>query len=299
MTIGSDFMFHPGLYSLHKITENQSTITVDDKGQINEGIEFMQPVDGVDQRTLCGLTGWKQDDKGRVIIEGEAGKSYIGMDFNQLHDWQYPETVPDPIPPGTPPPATPPAPKPKNPITGLVKQPPPPVLKRYRRTAIWMPGEYVLVLDDIRAASGQHDIMWRGTVQKGKIVDAANGFCQSYAKDGTACDFQILANKDFNGALDFEFLDGRFGSFLAQQFQFSQKTDAIKFACCFDPWKKKPAMTLKESGDTVTLNVKSDSFDDTWTWTGAKDDATPSAIAGTRAGAPLIALTESDKAPKE
>ena len=172
------------------------------------------------------------------------------------------------------------------------------MLSRYRRTAIWMPGDYVLLLDDIRTASGPHDIMWRGTVQKGKIVDAANGFCQAYAKDGTECDFQILANKDFNGALDFEFLDGRFGSFLAQQFQFSQKTDAIKFACCFDPWKKKPTMTLKENGDVVTLNVKSATYDDTWTWHAAKDDQTPSVITGTRAGAALISLSESDKAPK-
>ena len=303
LTVGSDFMFHPGLYSLHKITENQNCITVDGKGQINEGGDFTQPVDGVDMRKLAWLTGWKQGDKGRTIIEGEAGNSYIGMDYKELFAYQYPETVPPPPAPGTPPPAPgtpPPAPLPRNPITSLVKQPPPPVLSRFRRTAIWMPGDYVLLLDDIRAASGQHEIMWRGTVLKGKIVDAANGFCQSYAKDGTSCDFQILANKDLDGALDFEFLDGRFASFLAQQFQFSQKTDAIKFACCFDPWKKKPITTLKQDGDTVTLNVKSASFDDTWTWKAAKDDHTPSVITGLRGGAtPLISLTEADKAPTE
>jgi hypothetical protein len=301
MTVGSAFMFHPGLYSLHKVTENQSSITVDGKGQINEDIEFEQPIDGVDMRTLAGLTGWKQGDKGRTIIEGEAGKSYIGMNYKELYAWQYPETVPPPIPAGTPPPAPgtpPPAALPRNPITALVKQPPPAVLKRYRRTAVWMPGEYILLLDDIRG-EGKHDIMWRGTVQKGKIVDAANGLCQSYAKDGTQCDFQILADKDFNGGLDFEFLDGRFGAFIAQQFQFSLNTDAVKFACIFDPWKKKPTATLKEDGDTVTLTVKSDTFNDTWTWKGAKDDNTPSVIEGKRAGAPLIALTESDKAPKE
>jgi hypothetical protein len=294
MTIGSAFMFHPGLYSLHKITENQSSITVDDKGQINEGSSFSQPVDGVDMRTLAYLTGWKQGEGGRAIIEGEAAKSYIGMDYQALYDWQYPETVQPPPPPGQPLPP----PKPRNPITSLVKQPPPPVLSRYRRTAIWMPGEYVLLLDDIRTASGQHDIMWRGTVPKGRIVDAPGGKCQSYAKDGTECDFQILADKDFNGALDFEFLDGRFGSFLAQQFQFSLKTDALRFACLFDPWKKKPNLTLTKTGDVVTLNVKSDSFNDTWTWNAAKDDQTPSVISGVRGTTPLISLSEADKAPK-
>lgn len=295
LTVGSDFMFHPGLYSLHKITENQNCITVDGKGQINEGSDFTQPVDGVDMRTLAYLTGWKQGDNGRTIIEGEAGKSYIGMDYKELFAYQYPETVQPPPAPGQPPPP----PKPRNPITGLVKQPPPPVLSRFRRTAIWMPGEYVLLLDDIRAASGQHEIMWRGTVQKGKIDDAANGKCHSYAKDGTECDFQILADKDFDGALDYEFLDGRFASFLAQQFQFSVKTDAVRFACLFDPWKKKPNMTLKKNGDTVTLTVQSDSFNDVWTWKAAKDDHTPSNISGVRGGStPLISLTDADKAPQ-
>jgi hypothetical protein len=294
LTIGSDFMFHPGLYSLHKITENQNCVTIDGKGQINEGSDFTQPVDGVDMRTLAWLTGWKQGDNGRTIIEGEARNAYIGMDYKELYAYQYPETVQPPPAPGQPPPP----PKPRNPITGHIKAPPAPVLSRFRRTAIWMPGEYVLLLDDIRG-NGQHDIMWRGTVQKGKIVDAPSGKCQSYAKDGSSCDFQILADKDFNGGLDFEFLDGRFGSFLAQQFQFSVKTDAVRFACLFDPWKKKPNMTLKKNGDVVTLEVKSDSFDDTWTWNAAKDDHTPSNISGVRGGStPLISLTDADKAPQ-
>lgn len=292
MATGADFMFHPGLYSFRKISEQLSTITVDNKGQINEGIEFGQPVDGVDMRTLAGLTGWKQGEHGRAIIEGEAAHAYVGMNYKELYAWQYPETVP---PPGTPATAEP---LPKHAIGGPIKPPPPPVLKRYRRTAVWMPGDYILLLDDIRG-EGKHDIMWRGTVQKGQIDNAAEGRCHSYSKNGTQCDFQILADKDFNGALDYEFLDGRFGSFLAQQFQFSLNTDEVRFATCFDPWKKKPTLTLKKDGDTVTLNVKSATYDDTWTWKAAKDDTTPSQIEGKRAGASLIALTESDKAPKD
>jgi hypothetical protein len=289
LTMGSDFMFHPGLYSLHKITENQSSITVDGKGQINEGTDFMQPVEGVDMRTLAYLTGWKQGDNGRTIIEGEAARSYIGLDEEGLLRWQ----AGDKTPPGTPRP--PDAPKLHADPKVL---PPPPVLKRFRRTAIWMPGDYVLLLDDIRG-NGTHDIMWRGTVENGQFDDPAQGRCHAYTKAGGRLDFQILANKDFNGAFDYEFLDGRFGSLLARQFQFSLKTDAVKFACLFDPWKKKPTMTLSEKDDVVTLKIHSDTFDDTWTWQGAKNDTTPSPITGTRAGAPLMALTESDKAPTQ
>jgi len=82
-----------------------------------------------------------------------------------------------------------------------------------------------------------------------------------------------------------------------QQFQFNAKTDAIKFACLLDPWKKKPEIKLTESGDTITLTVSTSAGVDTWTWQGAKDSTTPTPLVGKRGATPLIALTEKDKAP--
>lgn len=240
-------IFHPGLYSLHKMTSSHSTITVDGKGQINEGNDYTQPIPKTDMRKLCYLTGWKTDAKGRVMVEGEAGQIYQDK-----------------------------------------------ALQHFRRSMIYMPGEYVLILDDI-AANGAHTITWHGTVEKAQFEDPATGRCYAYTKNGKErVDFQMLANKDFTGAIDFAFLDGRFGSQLMQQFQFSAKTDAIKFACLLDPWKTKPTLTLKEEGSTVKLTVTSATFTDTWTWRPAKDSATPSDIACTRGGAPLIALTLAD-----
>ncbi len=241
-------MFHPGLYSFRKITEQQNAVTIDGKGQINEGNDFMQPVENVDMRTLSYLTGWKPGEKGRAIVEGEASPAYKG-------------------------------------------------LKHFRRTAVFMPGEYILMLDDILGDAARQ-IAWRGTVEKGQFDKPETGHCHAYTKSGKQLDFQMLANKDFDGAIDFMYLDGRFGGALMQQFQFSLNSESVKFACLMDPWKKKPEMTLKEVGDTVTLTVKADGIDDVWTWKPAKDGETPSQLTCTRAGAELITLEEKDKATR-
>jgi len=56
-------------------------------------------------------------------------------------------------------------------------------------------------------------------------------------------------------------------------------------------------MIFKDSGDTATITVKGEGFEDTWTWKQSKDNTAPSLIEGKRNGGPLIALTEQDKAP--
>lgn len=247
LSLGPDFLFHPGVYSTKKLTEQNNTLTVDGKGQINEGDAYTQPVPRTDMRELSYLTGWKEGDGGRAIIEGEAGAAYSS-------------------------------------------------LKQFRRTAIWMPGEYILVLDNIRA-DGQHTIMWRAAAQKAQFDNPADGRCHAYTNSGARLDFQMLANREFQGAIDYLYLHGRFGANLLQQFQFSLDSDAVKFACLLDPWKKKPSLQLREEGDTVTLTVKSGDGEDVWTWRNPKDGKTPSVISGKRAGKALIGMTEGDRAP--
>ncbi len=279
MSIAGDFLFHPGLYSTRKMTDTLSTITVDGRGQVMEGDPYTQPLPERDMRELSYLTGWKTGDKGRLIIEGEAGKaySYYGR------------------PPGTEGPAA------KDPAAA--PEPPKPniftdsVLKKFRRTTLWMPGEYVLVLDDI-VADGPREIMWRGTVPKAAFINPTEGKCRITTQGGKEVDMQMLSNKPIQGAIDHCFLAGRWGNELIQQFQFPVKTDAVKYACLLDPWKKNTTMTLKDSGDTATVVVKGDGFEDTWTWKQSKDNATPSMIEGKRKGATLIALTEKDIAPQ-
>lgn len=249
LSVADDFMFQPGFYSLKKTTESQNSITVDGKGQINEGSDFTQPTPERDMRELSYLTGWKAGEDGRIIIEGEAGAAYQDD-----------------------------------------------ALKQFRRTAIWMPGEYLVLLDNI-AGNGPHRITWRGAVEKGMFEKPEDGLCYISTKKGNRMDFQILSNREFKGLVDHLFLDGRFGSALMQQFQFFIDTESVKFATLFDPWKKKPVLFMKEEGGTVTLTVKTASFEDTWKWENPSDAHTPSTITGTRGNSSLIALTSGDKPP--
>jgi hypothetical protein len=269
MAVGNGFAFHPGVYTestdpkVVKLSQEHSTITVDDKGQVGEGFGFSQPVEFEDMTQFSYLTGWKTDDKGHVIIEGEAGPAYRG------------QTGPD-------------LKKANNKLAD-------PVLKTYRRTAIWMPKEYVLLLDNI-VANGAHKITWRGTAPKSEVADGKGTVT---TETGTPVAFQTVADKSFDSSANDMILKGRFGDVPVQQLQYTLSTDAVKFATVLDPWKTNPVVKMTESGGVATVEVTGSGYDDTWTWNEAKDATTPSVIDGKRAGAPLVSLTEADKAPRE
>jgi hypothetical protein len=248
MGMDGDFIFHPGNYSTRKLTIENNTLTVNGKGQLGEGSPYTQPVPGVDMRELSYMVGWKTDDTGRLIVEGEAGNAYEA-------------------------------------------------LERFRRTVVWLPGEYLLMLDDVRAKD-QSTITWRAVSEKAQFDKPEEGRSYAYTKSGKRVDFQMLANKPFKGSIDYQMLSGRWSQLLMQQFQFNLDTQQVKFVALMDPWKKKVSMTLKEDGDILTLTVKGEGIDDVWTWQPAKDLKTPSILTGKRAGEPLISLTDADKAPQ-
>ena len=265
MSLGDGFVFHPGVYSLDlKVTRDHNTIIVDDKGQVGEGDGFTQPPGDLDQTKLSYLTGWKTDEKGHVIIEGEAGAAYRGIEAKELK------------------------------AAGGVA--PDPVLSKFRRTAIWLPGEYVLVLDDIASASGAHNISWHA-VSPTATTDG-KGKNTATTETGGTVDFQTVSNKDFTTTVAPNYLlAGRFASATVQQFQQNINTDAVKFATVIDPWKKGAEVKMTEANGIATVTVHSSAGDDTWTWQSAADNSTPSLIDGKRGGRPLISLTAADKAP--
>lgn len=258
LAVGNGFAFHPGVYSTSRVTGEHSTLTVDGIGQVSEFPSWTPPLDGVDWQQFSYLTGWKSDDKGHVIIEGEAGSAYRGKLEKQ-------NNLPEPV------------------------------LKTYRRTAIWMPKEYILILDNI-VANGTHAITWHGNAPKSEV---ANGKGTVTTETGTPIAFQVVANKEFQSGTNDMVLKGRFGDLPIKQLQFTLNTDAVKFATVIDPWKTNPEVKMTETNGVVTVTVHSATFDDTWTWNAPKDAKTPSVIDGKRGGAPLVSLAESDKAPKE
>jgi hypothetical protein len=166
-----------------------------------------------------------------------------------------------------------------------------PGLTGFRRTAVWLPGEYILLLDDVKATADR-EIAWRGVVEKGTIADGGKGTIET--KSGRKMNFQVSSNQKLESTTgDFK-LVGRWGDVPLNQIQFATKASAVKYAVVIDAWKTQPQITLKEDGDTVTLTVKTATGEDTWTWTSAKDAKTPTALEGKRGGKSLIVLTEKD-----
>lgn len=247
------FIFHPGSYSMPKMTETNSTVLVDGKGQINEGSHYTQPVKDTDMRTLSYLTGWKVGDAGRIIIEGETGKAY------------------------------------------------PDRLSRFRRSLVWLPGDYVLILDDL-VATKQRTIDWIGVTEKGTVeapaADAAATWkATASSTSGTTVELQLVADVPVKGSIKAVKMEGRYGDVDLDQVRFTAEADKVHFACVIDPWGRKPAVVIANEIDVMKVMVTIDGTTDTWTWRGATDDKLPSTIEGSRGGKPLIALGEKDLAP--
>jgi len=268
MAVGAGFAFHPGNYTSpdksKKLSGEHSTITVDGKGQVSEGGGFTQPVGNADMTKFSYLTGWKTGDNGRIIIEGEAGPAYCGQNYDELR-------------------------RANNQVA-------PAVLKTYRRTLIWMPKEYVLILDNI-VGNGSHMITWHGSAVK---ADAPNNGTGTVTTDaGGQVKYQIVSDKNFDAKVVPITLVGRWSMDPIQQLQFSVNTDAVKFATVLDPWKTGVTVKLGNQMGATTVEVTGAGFHDKWTWNAASDLTTPSQITGTRNGMPLVSLTEADKAPRQ
>lgn len=171
-------------------------------------------------------------------------------------------------------------------------------LDRFRRSCIWMPGEYILILDSIRTADGKpQEISWQALVQQAYFDVPEEGRCSAETLLKNKMKFQILSNQEIGGIIDYKLLAGRFSSEMVNQFRFFKNTDAIKYVCMMDPWGKNVSITFTETSGVVTVTIKGDGINDSWMWRASDDLTTPSRIQGIRNGEVLIELTEADKAP--
>lgn len=249
LTAFRDFIFHPGNYSVSKMTSHTSSILFNNKGQKQEGDVYTQPAGKEDMRTFSYLTGFKQGENNRVIVEGEAGNAY-------------------------------------------------PDLKTFRRSVIWMPGEYILLLDDVKADKAGV-ISWNGIIPKAFVEDAEAGRCYALTKTGKKMYFTLLSNKPIKAYIDFYELAGRWTNLLVNQCKFdAENTDNARFACLLDPWEKGVKLQMKEVGNSVELQVTGNGINDKWVWTPTGDLEKVTSITGTRDGKELIKLTEKDVAPR-
>lgn len=250
MILGRGFAPHPSLYDAPKLTANHNTILVDGKGQLGSGEHWTQPIEGRDMRQLSYLVGWKRDQAGRVIVEGEAGNAY-------------------------------------------------PTLKRFRRVMIWMPGQYVLILDNV-VADSRRKLAWNAVSEMAQFTDPPTGRGYLETEQQRRLQYQMLSNRSIGGAIDWHMIRSPKGSQKVQRTTFSCNEQSVQFVCLLNPWNTADlAMRFVQSDSENPAGIVVDGagLNDKWVWDPADDLKTPSKVQLTRDGKIVVQMIEADSAP--
>lgn len=168
-------------------------------------------------------------------------------------------------------------------------------LERYRRTLIWVPASYILILDDIRAER-EAEIAWLVQGVELETVDRQQSHYR--LKNGhTHCDFRVAADKEFAADVVRSTAQHRGSRLGWAQLQLKARTDHWRVATVFDPWNHgglRISMT-PDGENAAVITITGPDISDTWTWQAPPDDETPSTLKGRRKGASLVEVGPKDK----
>jgi hypothetical protein len=152
-------------------------------------------------------------------------------------------------------------------------------LTRYRRTVIFAPGSYVLILDDIRAARDV-EVTWLAQSPKVQAADeAAHRF--HLTKRQISCDLQMASDRAFTAVVGVSTAESHGRSAGWQQLQAKAKGATWRLATVFNAWNHpSSSVTLEPDGDNAAIVwvTAGDAAVDTWTWAAAPDRDTPSSL---------------------
>jgi len=258
---GGEFLAETDRYSKHKQSANHNTILVNGMGQVvsgrHEGQVWSQPGRG-DMSRMAYLTTWK--DAGDIVVaEGEASGAYPA----------YRNKKGDARPP----------------------------LTRYRRTFVWVKGQYILVLDDIRADAPVR-VDWLLQSPSLEAVPGGDGRYRLRAGEAS-CGTVVRCDTDTDARIVDSPADHRGTPLGWRQLRLGAQGDAMRFASIYAPWGGEAApRDLKWRPDRVTFRVRGGSYDDVWTWAMAADNDTPAELTVTREGREVMAVGPKDKAPR-
>lgn len=243
---GNDLLAQTDGYSKTKQSKNHNTILVNGMGQMAqgrpEGGVWSQP-SGKDMTDMGYITGWLQE--GAVTaIEGEAAGSYLAYTDKKTSASR-------------------------------------PALDRFRRSFFWIQGDYVLILDDVRAASPV-DITW--LLQGSKLTESGPG---RYLLEnaGKKCPVQLASDVEWKSQIGPSPADDRGKPIGLQQLQATAaQVSRARFASVYNPWGRGDiSVTLTAQGpDEALVKVTSKDFTDEWIWKSSPDARSASLIQGKR-----------------
>lgn len=246
LAIGGDIVAKTDGYSKRKSSRNHNTILINDFGQMTkgrpEGGVWSQP--GGDMTKMGFLTTY--NDTGKVVgVEGEASGSYLAYRDRK---------------------------------TGKSR----PGIDRFRRSFLWVEGDYILVLDDIRSPEAV-DVSWLMQGEDLKVVDESAGKFKLIAGEASA-DFMVVSDKPMDFATRVSPADHRGKSLDYQQLVGSITTEDLRVVSIYDPWNHGDLeVTMTDLGNgSASITVTGGTNKDVWTWTMAPDNDTASSISGNR-----------------
>lgn len=155
-------------------------------------------------------------------------------------------------------------------------------LTRYRRTAVWVEGGYVLLLDDI-IASNEAELTWLVQGKQTSIVDQATGRFR-LGDEATGCDLVTLSDAAYTANVVPSTATDNGKSLGFQQLQLTAKASRWRVVSVFDPWKRGVKVTKTDDGDGgATITIDHTGQTDTWSWAEPVDAKSPSKLVGQRA----------------
>ncbi len=242
-----DYMAETDRYPLTpgKLSSGHNTLLVDGIGQAAEG----RPEGDVWQQpahgdmTNMGRITAVADAGDVVLVEGEASGSYLPYD----HD-------------------------------GKTR----PALERFRRAFIWVRGDYILVVDDVRCAR-RADLTWLVQGAELKTLDAAAGRYR-LSKHEAACEFQLVSDRLLEMQQVVSTANDHSKLLNWKQLRATAVGRTARFACVFDPWHRGDLRVALAAGadGAMTVTVTGGDIDDTWTCTPGAGRFDPSVWHGRR-----------------
>ena len=177
-----------------------------------------------------------------------------------------------------------------------------PALERYRRALVFAKGDYVLVLDDIRAPEAVH-IDWLMQGPKLNPVNEGEGRYVLVNQKGVECAFQLKTNVETNNKIVISSADTKKKRGQKErnvlgwkQLQARARTDQLFTASVYDLYGKKLSVELDASNPKkVLVTVTGDKIHDTWTWEPTKDAKATYALEAKRNGKALVSVGEKDR----
>jgi len=270
LAIGGELVAETDRYAGNKRSAGHNTILVNGMGQMvhgrNEGRVFSVPSNpgSVCMKEMGVITAWRVTP-GIVAVEGEASGSYLPY---------------------------------RDRDTGRSR----PGLDRFRRTLLWIEGEYLLVLDDIRAPE-EVEISWlmQGPGLK-KVDKTAERF--RLVSETRECPFQVTASVPLDFEIALSPAEHRGESLGFQQLTASTKTSGLFVASLYELWGGQRSVRLEmKSADKAVVIVEGEGSRDIWTWAAATGRFKSSAVSGTResgvgSGFPFVMNAENSEPPQ-